>query len=72
MEIALAEHMVILSYTDRPGIVGVVGQILGSLQDESSGFGVGEDGGCHVGLILLPDREWTPTRVGAAVKLPIG
>jgi hypothetical protein len=42
----------------------VVRMLMGSLQDESSGFGVGEDGGCHVGLILLPDREWTPTRVG--------
>ncbi len=29
MEIAAAEHMVFLTYTDRPGIVGVVGQILG-------------------------------------------
>ena len=30
MEIAPAEHMVFLTYTDRPGIVGTVGQILGS------------------------------------------
>ncbi len=31
MEIAPAEHMVFLpTYTDRPGVVGTVGQILGS------------------------------------------
>ena len=30
MEIAPAEHMVFFTYSDRPGIIGIVGQILGA------------------------------------------
>jgi hypothetical protein len=38
-----------------PGSCGAaVRMILSSLQDESSGFGVGEDVRCHVGFILRP------------------
>jgi hypothetical protein len=38
-----------------PGSCGrAVRMILSQLQDESSGFGVGEDDRCHVGLFCSP------------------
>ena len=34
MEISPAEHMVFFTYSDRPGVVGIVGQILGDRADQ--------------------------------------
>jgi D-3-phosphoglycerate dehydrogenase / 2-oxoglutarate reductase len=39
-EIAPAEHMIFLGYVDRPGVVGAVGQILGSHQINIGGMQV--------------------------------
>jgi len=61
MEIALAEHMVILSYTDRPGIVGVVGQILGSEGINIAGMQVCRDArGGHALIVLTVDSAIPP------------
>lgn len=61
MEIALAEHMVILSYTDRPGIVGVVGQILGSEGINIAGMQVSRDvRGGHALIALTVDTAIPP------------
>jgi D-3-phosphoglycerate dehydrogenase len=61
MEIALAEHMVILSYTDRPGIVGVVGQILGSEGINIAGMQVSRDvRGGHALITLTVDSAIPP------------
>src|SRR5215470_4796871 len=61
MEIALAEHMVFLSYTDRPGIVGVVGQILGSEGINIAGMQVSRDmRGGHALITLTVDSAIPP------------
>ena len=61
MEIALAEHMVMLSYTDRPGIVGVVGQILGSEGINIAGMQVSRDvRGGHALIALTVDSAIPP------------
>jgi len=61
MEIALAEHMVILTYTDRPGIVGVVGQILGSEGINIAGMQVSRDvRGGHALIALTVDSAIPP------------
>jgi D-3-phosphoglycerate dehydrogenase len=61
MEIALAEHMVFLSYTDRPGIVGVVGQILGSEGINIAGMQVSRDvRGGHALITLTIDSAIPP------------
>jgi D-3-phosphoglycerate dehydrogenase / 2-oxoglutarate reductase len=39
-EIAPAEHMTFFSYSDRPGIVGIVGQLLGSKKINIAGMQV--------------------------------
>ncbi len=61
MEVALAEHMAILSYTDRPGIVGVVGQILGEEGINIGGMQVSRDvRGGHALIALTVDTAIPP------------
>src|SRR5262252_1820499 len=61
MEIAAAEHMVFLTYTDRPGIVGVVGQILGSEGINIAGMQVARDArGGHALIVLTVDSAIPP------------
>jgi D-3-phosphoglycerate dehydrogenase / 2-oxoglutarate reductase len=61
MEIAAAEHMVFLTYTDRPGIVGIVGQILGSEGINIAGMQVCRDArGGHALIVLTVDSAIPP------------
>ncbi len=61
MEIAAAEHMVFLTYTDRPGIVGVVGQILGGEGINIAGMQVSRDArGGHALIVLTVDSAIPP------------
>jgi D-3-phosphoglycerate dehydrogenase len=61
MEIALAEHLVFLTYTDRPGIVGVVGQILGGEGINIAGMQVSRDTrGGHALIALTVDSVIPP------------
>ena len=53
MEIAPAEHMAFFTYTDRPGIVGIVGQILGGQQINIAGMQVCRDHRGGDALIVL-------------------
>ena len=61
MEIALAEHLVFLTYTDRPGIVGVVGQLLGGEGINIAGMQVSRDTrGGHALIVLSVDSAIPP------------
>jgi D-3-phosphoglycerate dehydrogenase / 2-oxoglutarate reductase len=61
MEIAPAEHMAFFTYTDRPGIVGVVGQILGSEGINIAGMQVCRDArGGHALIVLTVDSALPP------------
>lgn len=53
MEIAPAAHMAFFTYTDRPGIVGIVGQILGSQRINIAGMQVCRDAMGGSALIVL-------------------
>jgi D-3-phosphoglycerate dehydrogenase len=56
MEMAPAEHMAFFTYTDRPGIVGVVGQILGGEGINIAGMQVCRDArGGHALIVLTVD-----------------
>jgi D-3-phosphoglycerate dehydrogenase len=72
MEIALAEHMVFLTYTDRPGIVGVVGQILGSEGINIAGMQVSRDARGGHALIVLTVDSAIPPGVLADITATIG
>jgi D-3-phosphoglycerate dehydrogenase len=52
-ELAPAEHMMFLRYTDRPGVVGIVGQILGNRDINIAGMQVCRDARGGEALIAL-------------------
>jgi D-3-phosphoglycerate dehydrogenase len=61
MEIAPAEHMVFFTYSDRPGIVGIVGQILGAEGINIAGMQVCRDSrGGHALIVLTVDSALPP------------
>jgi D-3-phosphoglycerate dehydrogenase len=71
VEVALAEHMVFLTYEDRPGVVGAVGQLLGQSGVNIAGMQVARqsEGGSAL-MVLTVDsaiRPGTLDEIGAAV-----
>jgi D-3-phosphoglycerate dehydrogenase / 2-oxoglutarate reductase len=75
MEISPAEHMVFFTYSDRPGVVGVVGQILGAQGINIAGMQVCRDArGGHALIVLTVDSalpspmlDEITTSIGAVV-----
>ncbi|HYY09420.1 MAG TPA: phosphoglycerate dehydrogenase, partial [Kineosporiaceae bacterium] len=55
LELPLAEHMLVLRYTDRPGVVGTVGGVLGAAGVNIAGMQVARaaEGGLAVGVLTL-------------------
>ena len=72
MEIAPAEHMVFLTYTDRPGVVGTVGQILGSEGINIAGMQVCRDARGGHALIVLTVNSAIPAIVLDDIASTIG
>ena len=72
MEIAPAAHMVFLTYTDRPGVVGLVGQILGGQQINIAGMQVCRDTRGGDALIVLTVDSRLPPDVLAEITTAIG
>jgi D-3-phosphoglycerate dehydrogenase / 2-oxoglutarate reductase len=72
MELAPAEHMVFLTYTDRPGIVGTVGQILGSEGINIAGMQVCRDARGGDALIVLSVDSVIPPVVLDDISSTIG
>jgi D-3-phosphoglycerate dehydrogenase len=61
MEIAPTEHMAFFTYTDRPGVVGIVGQILGGEGINIAGMQVCRDArGGHALIVLTVDSALPP------------
>jgi D-3-phosphoglycerate dehydrogenase / 2-oxoglutarate reductase len=71
-EIEPADHMMFLSYTDRPGVVGVVGQILGSRQINIAGMQVCRDARGGEALIALTVDSAVPAEVVEEITEAIG
>ncbi len=76
MEITPAEHMVFLTYIDRPGIVGIVGQILGDQRINIAGMQVCRDTmGGHALIVLTVDSRLPPdvlTEITGAIGAVVG
>ena len=72
MEIAPAEHMAFFTYTDRPGIVGIVGQILGGQQINIAGMQVCRDHRGGDALIVRTVDSGLPAGVLAEITSAIG
>jgi D-3-phosphoglycerate dehydrogenase len=72
MEIAPAEHMAFFTYTDRPGVVGIVGQILGGLGINIAGMQVCRAARGGHALIVLTVDSALPAAVLAEITETIG
>jgi D-3-phosphoglycerate dehydrogenase / 2-oxoglutarate reductase len=72
MEISPAEHMVFFTYTDRPGIVGIVGQILGAQGINIAGMQVCRDARGGQALIVLTVDSALPPAVLDEITSSIG
>ena len=68
MEIGLAEHMVFLSYEDRPGIVGRVGAVLGDTGVNIAGMQVIRDKEGGKALIILTVDTVVPDDVLTSIS----
>ena len=72
MEIALAPHMAFLTYTDRPGIVGVVGEILGGHGINIAGMQVCRNARGGQALIVLTIDSALPPDLLDKITAAIG
>jgi D-3-phosphoglycerate dehydrogenase len=72
MEIAPADHMVFFTYTDRPGVVGIVGQILGGQGINIAGMQVCRAARGGHALIVLTVDSALPPPVLAEITASIG
>ena len=72
MEIAPAPHMAFLTYTDRPGIVGLVGDILGRQGINIAGMQVCRDARGGQALIVLTIDSALPPPLLAEITTAIG
>jgi D-3-phosphoglycerate dehydrogenase / 2-oxoglutarate reductase len=72
MEIAPAEHMVFFTYSDRPGIVGVVGKILGDQGINIAGMQVCRNARGGQALIVLTVDSALPPPVLDQITSSIG
>ncbi|MET9884467.1 phosphoglycerate dehydrogenase [Streptomyces sp. NPDC006430] len=72
VDLALADYMAVLRYTDRPGVVGTVGRILGEAGLNIAGMQVSraEEGGEAL-VVLTVDAE-VPGNVLAEISTEIG
>ncbi|MDQ2876722.1 MAG: phosphoglycerate dehydrogenase [Actinomycetota bacterium] len=71
-ELAPADHMMFLSYTDRPGMVGVVGRILGDRQINIAGMQVCRDARGGEALIALTVDSAVPADARDEITAAIG
>ncbi|MGW5879277.1 phosphoglycerate dehydrogenase [Nocardiopsis terrae] len=71
MEIGLAEHMVFLSYEDRPGIVGKVGALLGDAEVNIAGMQVIRDQEGGKALIALTVDSAVPDEILGSISAEI-
>ncbi len=72
MEIAPAEHMVFLTYADRPGMVGIVGQILGDQQINIAGMHLCRNSRGGLALIVLTVDSRLPPDILPEITEAIG
>jgi D-3-phosphoglycerate dehydrogenase len=71
-EIAPAEHMMFLSYTDRPGVVGIVGKLLGDRGINIAGMQVCRNSQGGEALIVLTVDTAMPADVAEEISRAIG
>jgi len=72
IEVGLADHMALFRYTDRPGIIGTVGRILGEAQVNIAGMQVSRDEKGGHALVAMTVDSAIPHDVLAEIASAIG
>jgi len=57
VDVPVSDHMVFFRYHDKPGVVGVVGQILGDAGVNIGGMQVSRDDTGHALIVLTVDSS---------------
>ena len=68
VDVPLSDHMVFLRYHDRPGIVGVVGRLLGEADVNIGGMQVSRDDSGHALIVLTVDSAVDPERLALIIS----
>ena len=71
LEVPISEHMAFFTYTDRPGIVGAVGRLLGEADVNIGGMQVARDTKGGRALVALTVDSEIPADVVAAIAAEI-
>jgi D-3-phosphoglycerate dehydrogenase len=71
LEVPISEHMAFFTYTDRPGIVGAVGRLLGEADVNIGGMQVARDARGGRALVALTVDSEIPGDVVAAIAAEI-
>jgi D-3-phosphoglycerate dehydrogenase len=71
LEVPISEHMAFFTYTDRPGIVGAVGRLLGEADVNIGGMQVARDAKGGRALVALTVDSEIPGDVVAAIAAEI-
>ena len=72
VDLALADHLAFLRYEDRPGVVGVVGQILGAAGVNIAGMQVARDAKGGHALVALTVDTAIPAATLASIAAEVG
>ena len=72
VEITLSDHLAIFRYHDRPGVVGVVGKMLGEAALNIESMQVGREANGEHALIVLTVDKSIPTATADAIAKEIG
>ncbi len=72
LEIALTDHLVVLRYADRPGIIGTIGRLLGENGVNIGGMQVGRRAEGDSALAVLAVDTVLPEGLGAALAEATG
>ncbi|WP_442860029.1 phosphoglycerate dehydrogenase [Arthrobacter sp. zg-Y179] len=72
LEIPISEHLVVLLYQDRPGVIGALGRVLGEKNINIAGMQVARNSEGGQALSLLTVDSSVPQDVLEALKLEIG
>ena len=72
LEVPISDHLLVLRYTDRPGVIGAIGRLLGDAQVNIAAMQVGrtDQGGEAVSVLTL-DGE-VPAGVIAEIAVEVG
>ena len=72
LEIPISTHMAFFAYEDRPGVIGVVGKLLGDADVNIAGMQVSRDDDAAKALVALTVDSVIPEDVVSAIEKEIG